>query len=90
MAEDSSVANRIVLGEHVPWFSAPLIGGGQFDLHVSAGRWVVLSFLGSPAHPRAAEELSRLLHQVLQGVQAQPGVEKATISAGTYFTSRSR
>jgi predicted 2-oxoglutarate/Fe(II)-dependent dioxygenase YbiX len=61
MAEDSTVANRIVLGEHVPWFSAPLIGGGQFDLHVSAGRWVVLSFLGSPAYPRAAEELSKLL-----------------------------
>jgi hypothetical protein len=34
-----------------------------FDLHVSAGRWVVLSFLGSLANPRAIEELNQLLGQ---------------------------
>ena len=53
--------NKTVLGDPVPWFSAPLLTGGSFDLHVSAGRWVMLSFLGSPADPKAGEELARLL-----------------------------
>lgn len=35
------------------------ISGGAFDLHVSAGRGVVLSFLGSPNNPRAITELVR-------------------------------
>ena len=52
--------NRIVLGDPVPWFSAPIVTGGSFDLHVSAGRWVVLSFLGSPADPRAMAEIAEL------------------------------
>lgn len=63
MAEEACVTQRVVLGEHVPWFSAPMLSGGLFDLHVSAGRWVVLSFLGSPANPRAGEELGKLLQQ---------------------------
>jgi predicted 2-oxoglutarate/Fe(II)-dependent dioxygenase YbiX len=37
------------------------VAGGSFDLHVSAGRWVVLSFLGSPANPRAMAEIAGLL-----------------------------
>src|SRR6202044_384091 len=52
MTEKTSTESRIVLGDPVPRFSAPLVTGGSFDLHVSAGRWVVLSFLGSPANPR--------------------------------------
>ena len=48
MLQAAASDNRIVLGDPVPWFSAPLVTGGSFDLHVSAGRWVVLSFLGSP------------------------------------------
>jgi predicted 2-oxoglutarate/Fe(II)-dependent dioxygenase YbiX len=55
--------NRVVLGEPVPWFSALQVSGGPFDLHVSAGRWVVLSFLGSPANPRVGEELNKLLQE---------------------------
>ena len=51
----------MVLGDPVPWFSAPLVNGGAFDLHVSAGRWVVLSFLGSPENPRAMAELAGLM-----------------------------
>ena len=31
---------------------------------------------------RKGEDLSRFLHQILQSVQAQPGVEKATLSGG--------
>jgi predicted 2-oxoglutarate/Fe(II)-dependent dioxygenase YbiX len=49
------------LGDPVPWFSAPLVTGGAFDLHVSAGRWVVLSFMGSPANPRAMAEIAELV-----------------------------
>ena len=51
----------IVLGDPVPWFSAPLVGDGAFNLQVAAGRWIVLSFLGSPANPRLAQELAGLL-----------------------------
>jgi predicted 2-oxoglutarate/Fe(II)-dependent dioxygenase YbiX/peroxiredoxin len=50
----------IVLGDPVPWFAAPLIGDGSFNLSVAAGRWIVLSFLGSPANPRAEPELNAL------------------------------
>ena len=50
----------IVLGDPVPWFAAPLIGEGAFNLSVAAGRWIVLAFLGSPDDPRGEEELSAL------------------------------
>jgi predicted 2-oxoglutarate/Fe(II)-dependent dioxygenase YbiX/peroxiredoxin len=63
MTEQPSAENRIVLGDRVPRFSAPLVTGGSFDLHVSAGRWVVLSFLGSPSDPRADVELASLLRE---------------------------
>ncbi|HUI11959.1 MAG TPA: 2OG-Fe(II) oxygenase [Xanthobacteraceae bacterium] len=51
----------IVLGDPVPWFGAPLLGDGAFNLGVAAGRWIVLSFLGSPADPGADRELTGLL-----------------------------
>ena len=57
----TTLDNRVTLGDPVPRFSAPLITGGSFDLHVSAGRWVVLSFLGSPQNPRVSAELTELL-----------------------------
>jgi predicted 2-oxoglutarate/Fe(II)-dependent dioxygenase YbiX/peroxiredoxin len=60
MIDHQTAGNRVVLGDPVAWFSAPLVTGGSFDLHVSAGRWVVLSFLGSPANPRAMAELAEL------------------------------
>jgi predicted 2-oxoglutarate/Fe(II)-dependent dioxygenase YbiX/peroxiredoxin len=53
----------IVLGDPVPWFDAPLIGEGCFNLSVAAGRWIVLSFLGSPADPRVERELAELLRE---------------------------
>jgi predicted 2-oxoglutarate/Fe(II)-dependent dioxygenase YbiX len=55
--------SSMVLGDPVPWFSAPVVTGGAFDLHVSAGRWVVLSFLGSPENPRIKVELEALLRE---------------------------
>jgi predicted 2-oxoglutarate/Fe(II)-dependent dioxygenase YbiX/peroxiredoxin len=53
--------NGISLGDPVPWFGAPLVAEGQFNLQVAAGRWVVLSFLGSPANPRVSVEIAELL-----------------------------
>ena len=38
-----------------------MIAGGSFSLSVAAGRWIVLSFLGSPADPRAERELAEML-----------------------------
>jgi predicted 2-oxoglutarate/Fe(II)-dependent dioxygenase YbiX/peroxiredoxin len=61
MTESPLTGSRIALGDPVPVFSASTLSGGSFDLHVSAGRWVVLSFMGSPKHPRAGEELNELL-----------------------------
>jgi len=52
---------KLTLGDPVPWFSARTLAGAPFDLHVAAGRWVVLCFLGSPDEPRAHRELSELL-----------------------------
>jgi peroxiredoxin len=63
MTEQLTVKNRVVLGDPVPWFSAPQVTGGAFDLHVSAGRWVVLAFFGSPADPRAHAEFASLLRE---------------------------
>src|ERR1700753_3492336 len=60
MIDHKTAGNRVVLGEPVPWFSAPIVTGGSFDLHVSAGRWAGLSFLGSPANPRAMAEIPAL------------------------------
>ena len=54
---------RIVLGDPVPWFGAPLLTGGSFNLQVSAGRWIVLCFLGSPSDPRVDQELAELLSE---------------------------
>jgi predicted 2-oxoglutarate/Fe(II)-dependent dioxygenase YbiX/peroxiredoxin len=55
--------NPITLGDPVPWFTAPLIAGGSFILHVHAGRWIVLCFFGSPNNPRVNEELAELLQE---------------------------
>src|ERR1700723_3239568 len=61
-AAESQGRDRIALGDPVPWFGAPLLGDGAFSLQVAAGRWIVLSFLGSPANPKVKEELAQLLH----------------------------
>jgi predicted 2-oxoglutarate/Fe(II)-dependent dioxygenase YbiX/peroxiredoxin len=61
MEKNQSVSGGVILGDPAPWFDAPLIANGSFSLQVAAGRWVVLSFLGSPANPRAQTELAELL-----------------------------
>ena len=59
-APSKIVSSKIVLGDPVPWFTAPLITEGSFSLSVAAGRWIVLCFLGSPADPRAERKLAEL------------------------------
>lgn len=80
----------ISLGDPAPWFSAPLLPGGAFHLQVAAGRWIVLSFLGSPADPRVKQELAALLHDaqtfdadrlVFYGVLTAPPDDPAYYSA---------
>ena len=34
------------LGDPIPWFSASSVSGARIDIHVDAGRYVVLSFIG--------------------------------------------
>jgi predicted 2-oxoglutarate/Fe(II)-dependent dioxygenase YbiX/peroxiredoxin len=63
VANKTTADNPLTLGDPVPWFTAPQITGGSFILHVHAGRWIVLSFLGSPANPRVDEELAALLNE---------------------------
>jgi peroxiredoxin len=74
------------LGDPVPGFSAPTVTGGSVALHVDAGRWVALAFLGSLAEPRAAHELAALLgaaqlfredHLVFYGILAAPPAPEA-------------
>ncbi len=60
-APSAAADKAIVLGDPVPWFGAPLVGEGAFNLQVAAGRWIVLSFLGSPDDPQADRELTQLL-----------------------------
>jgi predicted 2-oxoglutarate/Fe(II)-dependent dioxygenase YbiX len=53
----------ITLGDPVPWFKARNISGGGEDLHVSAGRWILLAFLGSLAEAQAQTRLATLVKQ---------------------------
>jgi predicted 2-oxoglutarate/Fe(II)-dependent dioxygenase YbiX/peroxiredoxin len=71
----------IRLGDPVPLFEVRNVTGGPVALHVDAGRWVALAFLGSLAAPRAAHELAELLreaalfsedHLVVYGILTEP------------------
>jgi predicted 2-oxoglutarate/Fe(II)-dependent dioxygenase YbiX len=61
MSLADSSEGQITLGDPVPRFNARLITGDGFDLHVYAGRWVVLAFMGSPDDPRVEEEVATLM-----------------------------
>jgi peroxiredoxin len=62
MSNTKAERRNIILGDPVPWFGLPVLTGGSFDLQASAGRWVVLSFVGSLADPRAIAEVGELMH----------------------------
>ncbi|HZB93870.1 MAG TPA: 2OG-Fe(II) oxygenase [Stellaceae bacterium] len=79
--DDKGKQAAIRLGDPVPWFEAGTVTGGSVALHVDAGRWAVLSFLGSLAEQDAAANLAALLreaalfeedHIVFYGILAAP------------------
>ena len=86
----SSPSSPIALGDPVPLFSGHLLSGDVFDFHVSAGRWVVLSFLGSPDNPRVDSEIVALTqlgdilkedHMVVKAVLTEPPAEMEKYAA---------
>src|SRR3984957_8729243 len=81
MSDTKTTSQRIILGDPVPWFGLPVVTGGSFDLHAGAGRWVVLSFVGSLGDPRAIAEVAELVH-----LSASFGDEHLVI--GCVFTGR--
>jgi peroxiredoxin len=76
----------VALGDPAPWFwGAKTIAGATIDLHVQAGRWVVLAFLGPEDDPRTGEELAALLehaalfredHMVVYGIFPGPRADR--------------
>ena len=62
MSDTKAASHNLILGDPVPWFGLPVVSGGSFDLQASAGRWVVLSFVGALADPRAIAEVGELIH----------------------------
>ena len=53
----------ITLGDPIPWFRAKHIATGspEVDIHVSAGRWILLAFLGSASELQAQSRLANLV-----------------------------
>ena len=89
MAETAASGGVIALGDPVPWFSARTITGAQIDLHVEAGRWVVLCFLGSLAERRSMAELATILaaaavfredHCVFYGILSEMPADAAVLA----------
>ncbi|HWE75907.1 MAG TPA: 2OG-Fe(II) oxygenase [Stellaceae bacterium] len=58
------ISATVRLGDPAPWFSASTITGGSADLHVSGGRWTVVSFLDDLAAPRAEAERQALIGSI--------------------------
>jgi cephalosporin hydroxylase/predicted 2-oxoglutarate/Fe(II)-dependent dioxygenase YbiX/peroxiredoxin len=63
MADNSAIDIQLPLGDPVPWFGAPMLGDGSFNLQVAAGRWIVLAFLGT-ADGGVEKELDELFGQI--------------------------
>jgi len=91
MAQTAVSGGMITLGDPVPWFSARTITGAQIDLHVDAGRWVVLCFLGSLAEPLSMADLAAILdaaapvfredHCVFYGVLSEMPADAAVLAS---------
>jgi len=64
MALQFETANLVRLGDPAPWFNGRNLAGAPEDLHVDAGRWVIVAFLHDVAQPRAQEELQALLNHI--------------------------
>jgi cephalosporin hydroxylase/peroxiredoxin len=55
---------QLPLGDPVPWFGAPTLGDGSFNLQVAAGRWIVLAFLNCADGDATDKELEVLFRNV--------------------------
>src|ERR1700733_8019390 len=88
----TTAGKSIVLGDPTPWFGAPLIGDGAFNLQVAAGRWIVLSFLGAPTNPKVQQEVTELLRDAQLFHEDRIvfyGVFTAAPSDAAYYTALS-
>jgi predicted 2-oxoglutarate/Fe(II)-dependent dioxygenase YbiX/peroxiredoxin len=56
-----STTTRIIPGDPVPWFRVSTISGGRIDLHVSAGRWIVLAFLDALSEAHTQKRIAALV-----------------------------
>ena len=61
----ATLPKSIILGDPIPWFRANHIATGrpEVDIHVSAGRWILLAFLGSLEEAHAQSRLATLVQQ---------------------------
>jgi predicted 2-oxoglutarate/Fe(II)-dependent dioxygenase YbiX len=82
--------NRVVLGDPVPWFRAANLSGGDTDICISAGRWIVLTFPGPLAKAQAQSTLATLRkqaalysddHLIIYAVLATPPEDPAQLLA---------
>jgi cephalosporin hydroxylase/predicted 2-oxoglutarate/Fe(II)-dependent dioxygenase YbiX/peroxiredoxin len=55
---------QLPLGDPVPWFGAPTLSDGSFNLQVAAGRWIVLAFLDCADGDATDNELEALFRDV--------------------------
>src|SRR5215469_13360059 len=80
MISRTAEIDRLTLGDPAPWFSARCVTGGTSDLHVNAGRWIVVAFLHDVSTQRAQDEL-RELAGLLAGVTEDKLVAYAVLTA---------
>lgn len=66
---DQNEIHAVNLGDPAPWFSAQCIPSGTSDLHVNAGRWIVISLLQDLAVDRAQAELRALLPHLVNATE---------------------
>ena len=64
MTHNGSSQIQLPLGDPAPWFGAPTLGGGSFNLQVAAGRWIVLAFLDRADGRTTDDELDELFRNV--------------------------
>jgi predicted 2-oxoglutarate/Fe(II)-dependent dioxygenase YbiX len=85
-------SSAVVLGSPVPWFRGKTLSGASVDLHVSAGRWIVLSFFGAISDAHAQARLAALAklattcsedHLMIYAVMAAPPADSNALIAAT-------
>ena len=87
-AKPAAVDVRPGLGDPIPWFSATTVSGARVDIHVDAGRYIVLTFMGEPGDaggehdPKLGElmfqpSLFREDHIICYGVITAPPGERS-------------